>query len=52
MLLMQAHDVADALEQRIMEAFPYADVIIHLDPVSVADQKIDGKTERFTAPHH
>ena len=52
MLLMQAHDVADALEQRIMEAFPYADVIIHLDPVSVADQKIDSKTERFTAPHH
>jgi ferrous-iron efflux pump FieF len=35
MLLMHAHDVADALEQRIIEAFPYADVIIHLDPVSV-----------------
>jgi ferrous-iron efflux pump FieF len=35
MLLMHAHDVANALEQRIIEAFPYADVIIHLDPVSV-----------------
>ena len=35
MLLMHAHDVADALEQRIIGAFPYADVIIHLDPVSV-----------------
>jgi ferrous-iron efflux pump FieF len=35
MLLMHAHDVADALEQRIIEVFPYADVIIHLDPVSV-----------------
>ena len=35
MLLMHAHDVADALEQRIMKAFPYADVIIHLDPVSI-----------------
>jgi ferrous-iron efflux pump FieF len=35
MLLMHAHDVADAIEQRIIEVFPYADVIIHLDPVSV-----------------
>tara|TARA_B110000211_G_scaffold116114_1_gene134513 strand:- start:837 stop:1718 length:882 start_codon:yes stop_codon:yes gene_type:complete len=39
MLLMHAHDVADALEQRIMKEFPYADVIIHLDPVSVTAQK-------------
>jgi ferrous-iron efflux pump FieF len=35
MLLMHAHDVADALEQRIIEVFPYADVIIHLDPISI-----------------
>jgi ferrous-iron efflux pump FieF len=39
MLLRHAHDVADALEQRIMEAFPYADVIIHLDPISITDKK-------------
>ena len=39
MLLMHAHDVADALEQRIMKEFPYADVIIHLDPVCVTAQK-------------
>jgi ferrous-iron efflux pump FieF len=39
MLLMHAHDVADALEQRIIEVFPYADVIIHLDPVSVTTKK-------------
>jgi ferrous-iron efflux pump FieF len=37
MLLLEAHDVAEALEHRIMAVFPYADVIIHLDPVSVAD---------------
>jgi len=37
MLLLEAHDVAEALEHRIMAVFPYAEVIIHLDPVSVAD---------------
>lgn len=37
MLLLEAHGVAEALELRIMAVFPYADVIIHLDPVSVAD---------------
>jgi len=50
MLLIQAHDVADSLELRILQAFPYADVIIHLDPVSIADQEIHAQTERFTAP--
>jgi len=37
MLLLEAHGVAEALELRIMAVFPYADMIIHLDPVSVAD---------------
>ena len=37
MLLLEAHGVAEALELRIMAVFPYADVIIHLDPVSAAD---------------
>jgi len=37
MLLLEAHGVAEALEHRIMAVFPYADVIIHLDPVSAAD---------------
>jgi ferrous-iron efflux pump FieF len=39
MLLLAAHDVAEALEARIVEAFPHADVIIHLDPVSVSDEQ-------------
>ena len=37
MLLLKAHDVAEALEHRIMAVFPYADVIIRLDPVSATD---------------
>ena len=39
MLLLAAHDVAEALEARIVEAFPHADVIIHLDPVNVSDKQ-------------
>ena len=50
MLLIQAHSVADAVEQLIIAAFPHADVIIHLDPVSIAEQEIHAKAERFTAP--
>tara|TARA_B100000795_G_scaffold153734_1_gene115251 strand:- start:422 stop:574 length:153 start_codon:yes stop_codon:yes gene_type:complete len=37
MLLLEAHDVVEVLEHRIMAVLPYADVIIHLDPVSAAD---------------
>jgi ferrous-iron efflux pump FieF len=48
MLLIQAHDVADEIELRILQLFPYADVIIHLDPVSIADKEVHAKTERFT----
>ena len=31
--LQQAHDIGDALEQRIRERFPQAEVIVHYDPV-------------------
>ena len=48
MLLIQAHDVADEIELRILQLFPYADVIIHLDPVSIADKEVHAKTGRFT----
>ena len=47
-LLIQAHNVADEIELRILQLFPYADVIIHLDPVSIADKEVHAKTERFT----
>jgi divalent metal cation (Fe/Co/Zn/Cd) transporter len=35
MLLLQAHAVADAVERRIIEQFPHAEVIIHIDPVGL-----------------
>ena len=38
MLMLEAHDVAEALEYRIKAVFPHADVIIHLDPVSALDR--------------
>lgn len=34
--LVNAHEIADAVELRLREAFPGADVIIHQDPQSVA----------------
>jgi ferrous-iron efflux pump FieF len=36
--LRQAHELADAIEQRILEHFPDADVLIHQDPVKVRPQ--------------
>jgi ferrous-iron efflux pump FieF len=49
MRLIQAHSVADAVESRIMTAFPHADVIIHLDPVSIAQQEIHAQGEHYQA---
>jgi ferrous-iron efflux pump FieF len=50
MRLIQAHGVADAVETSIIAAFPHADVIIHLDPVSIALQETHAQDERFQAP--
>lgn len=35
--LIEAHEIADQVEERIIEVFPTADVVIHLDPVSAVD---------------
>ena len=35
--LIEAHDIADEVEDKIMLAIPTADVVIHLDPVSAVD---------------
>ncbi len=35
--LWSAHEIADRIEKRIIEEYPYADVIIHQDPVMVAN---------------
>ncbi len=35
--LIEAHEIADQVEDKIMLAIPTADVVIHLDPVSAVD---------------
>lgn len=36
--LSQAHDIADRAERELLQCFPAADIIIHMDPVSVTPQ--------------
>lgn len=50
MRLIQAHAVADAVEASIISALPHAEVIIHLDPVSIALQETHAQDERYQAP--
>ena len=45
MPLMVAHEVSDAVEEAIIEAIPEADVMIHLDPVSLSEDLLDDKIE-------
>ncbi len=35
--LIEAHDIADQVEEKIVQAIPTADVVIHLDPVSAVE---------------
>lgn len=37
--LMQAHDISDELEQKLLAAFPQSEVIIHQEPTSVVQQE-------------
>lgn len=37
MRLLQVHEITENAEQRLLEVFPDADVIIHQDPVSLGD---------------
>lgn len=37
--LMQAHDISDELEQKLLAAFPQSEVIIHQEPTSVVKQE-------------
>jgi ferrous-iron efflux pump FieF len=46
MTLRQAHVISDAVEIRIAEAFPGAEVLIHQDPEGVQEQRFDAKVER------
>ena len=45
MPLTVAHDVSDDVETAIMAAIPQADVMIHLDPVSLAEEQLDDRIE-------
>jgi ferrous-iron efflux pump FieF len=51
--LVRAHEIADAVERAIREEFPEADIIIHQDPVSIAEPRLDdelGTEAAGTAP--
>lgn len=50
MPLMVAHDISDAVEAAIIADIPHADVMIHLDPVSIAEDQLDGKIEAVENP--
>jgi ferrous-iron efflux pump FieF len=43
MTLRQAHAISDAVEMRIMEAFPGAEVLIHQDPEGVDEPRLDSR---------
>jgi ferrous-iron efflux pump FieF len=45
MPLMVAHEVSDAVEEALIEVIPQADVMIHLDPVSLSEDLLDDKIE-------
>lgn len=45
MPLMVAHQVSDAVEASLIKAIPQADVMIHLDPVSLAEEQLDERIE-------
>ena len=39
--LLRAHEIADAVEAKIREAFPEAEVMIHQDPEGIAEERAD-----------
>lgn len=43
--LVQAHEVADSLEQALRERFPGADILIHQDPTSAVPEEQRGRIE-------
>jgi ferrous-iron efflux pump FieF len=45
MTLSEAHDIADAVEQRLREAYPHAEIIVHQEPAGIADPR-----QVFAAP--
>jgi ferrous-iron efflux pump FieF len=48
--LLVAHGIADAVETRLREAFPGADVIIHQDPHSAVAEEYAGALAQGSLP--
>jgi ferrous-iron efflux pump FieF len=44
--LVEAHRIADEVENAIIDAMPRADVVIHQDPVSIAEPQLDEQVAR------
>lgn len=41
--LMQAHDITDSLEQKMLTCFPHSEIIIHQEPTSVVQREAQEK---------
>jgi ferrous-iron efflux pump FieF len=39
--LAAAHDITDAVEAQLMEAFPQAEVLVHQEPYGLSDERLD-----------
>lgn len=39
--LLRAHEIADAVEAKIKETFPEAEVMIHQDPEGIVENRAD-----------
>lgn len=37
--LVVAHDITDSLEKKLLEAFPYSEIIIHQEPTTIVQQE-------------
>lgn len=49
--LLEAHKKADQLEEALTSDFPHADILIHLDPLSVVEEeKLNDKLQFETSP--
>jgi len=39
MTLTRAHEIADAVEHRVREAYPHAEIIVHQEPAGLDDPR-------------
>jgi ferrous-iron efflux pump FieF len=41
MTVLAAHDVTDRLEEKLSQAFPDSEIIIHQEPAGISDRRLD-----------